>query len=295
MWVRILSLFMFMGILILVGCSPHYYKYPGRSYDFRVEQENLNKYIDPAQYFPTYNAETDPKKKRDIRNEIINAHIFIIDLYFYKSSQLTSFGRTAFNLGSDLAVLGLGLAGPLAPAATTKNVLTPIIAGITGAKTPVDKDIFYEQSMPALISKCEALRQVRFNEIDKKLDLGIDQYPLTAALSDLEQYFQAGTIPYALVQITATAGAQAEKAKEETTNRMEVKILQDEAGRLIRKFLMPDGKLSISNQDEIVARLKKFNITVREDHKTLDIINFSYDPKYIDDRKKVVEDLHLTK
>lgn len=260
--------------------------------DFRVEQENLNKYIDPAQYFSTYNAETDPKKKRYIRNEIINAHIFIIDLYFYKSSQMTSLGRTTLNLGSDLAVLGLGIAGSVGPAATAKNVLSPIISGITGAKTPIEKNVFYEQTMPVLISKCEALRQVRFNEIDKKMDLGIDQYPLTAALSDLEQYFQAGTIPYALVQITATAGAQAEKAKEETTNRMEVKILQDEAGRRIRRFWKPDGRnIDPNNEKEIIKALIKNDIPVPEGQESRNIADFISLYKYREKRPEVVKDL----
>ncbi len=292
MKVRIFILFLLLGLAILSGCSSkayRYYQYPGRSDNFKLEMGCLDEYLNPSKYFNNYyeKAKTDDEKRK-CRDKIINAHIFAIDLYFYESAQITSLGRTSFNLGSDLAVLGLGIAGSVVPATTTKNVLTPIITGITGAKTPIDKHLFYEQSMPVLIAKCEALRKVRLNEIQKGMLLGVDQYDLTAALADLEQYFQAGTIPYSLVEIAASSGEQAKEAEKEIRERR-MKPVRDEPGASIRKFLMPDGKLSPSNQEKIVAILKSIDIPVRDDHKTIDILNFSYDPQYIEQRKKVAE------
>lgn len=68
--------------------------------------------------------------------------------------------------------------------------------------------------MPVLLTKMTALRK----EVLVKIYMGLGQsttdYPLMKALNEVDDYYNAGTIPGAIIGITATAGATIAKADE---------------------------------------------------------------------------------
>jgi hypothetical protein len=286
---RILPSFIFMAIVILVGCSPKVWHYPGRSEDCQVEIENLDDYINPSKYFQKYAEASD---KKTCRNEIINAHIFAIDCFFYEKMQIISYGRSGVSLFSDLAVLGLNIAGGVVPATTAKTILSPVAAGITGAKTPIDKNLFYEQTMPALISKNEALRLKVKAEIYEKMQDNITKYPLSAALDDLLRYQQAGTIHYALVGITVDAGKSAKEAQEKIEK---IEIQPNKAREFIKKFIKPDGlSINLDKQKELIQVMKKHDITIKEGEEGKAIFDLLFDPKYNETLIIVAKELGFT-
>jgi uncharacterized membrane protein YgcG len=63
------------------------------------------------------------------------------------------------NLAADIAVIGLGSAGALVPAKTTKAILSATAAAVTGAKAAVDSDVFYNSSILVVINQMDTDRQ----------------------------------------------------------------------------------------------------------------------------------------
>jgi hypothetical protein len=77
---------------------------------------------------------------------------------------------------------------------------------VTGASAAIDKNLFYDQTLPALFAQMEGDRANVLTIIDAatvKLD---SVFPLTELLSLTEQYRTAGSIPGAVASVTAAAG-----------------------------------------------------------------------------------------
>lgn len=152
---------------------------------------------------------------REWRDNVINSRLTVADLLFRDfKNDLTSQG-TSFNIFSDLAVLGLSAAGALASGGTT-NILAAASAGVTGARGAVDKDVYYRETLPGLISTMEAARKEVLLDIKTNMkQLDENQYTVGDALLDLQRYETAGTLSAALGIITGKAQEAAQKADED--------------------------------------------------------------------------------
>jgi hypothetical protein len=87
-----------------------------------------------------------------------------------------------------------------------------------GPSPSVDKEDFYEEALPAFISKMDSLRLERLVLIRQRMKYGTDgenPYTLGAAMIDVNNYFQAGTISGAILGITKSSGVAANEAEKE--------------------------------------------------------------------------------
>ena len=83
-----------------------------------------------------------------------------------------------------------------------------ISGGLTSPGTAVDNDDFYDEALPALISKMDSLRLERLVLIRQRMKYvtqGDNPYTLGAAMINVNNYFQAGTISGALLGIPRTS------------------------------------------------------------------------------------------
>jgi hypothetical protein len=161
----------------------------------------------------------DPVRQREYRDEVINGRIYVIDYYYNKFRQnMRSTTRPDSNIVTDIAVLGLDAADAINPARRAKEILLAISGGLTGPDTSVDKDDFYEEALPALISKMDSLRLERLVLIRQRMKYGTqgeNPYTLGAAMIDVNDYFQSGTISGALLGITKSSGVAANEAEKQ--------------------------------------------------------------------------------
>ena len=117
--------------------------------------------------------------------------------------------------------------------------------------------------MPALLTQMDALRKQRLATILRGLNAKADQYSLTQLLIDLEDYFQAGTIPYAIMTVNAEGGAASQKASAEIKGLkiFSLNYNSDEASDAIRVWLLNGGKLyDASRRKELEDWLKSENV-----------------------------------
>lgn len=155
------------------------------------------------------------KPKKDYRNEVVNGRLAAIDIHYNCYQKRLYEEGIGTSILADWVVLGLGGATAVTGGAAAKAALGAAITGVTGAKTSLDKNAYFDKTLPALICKMQAARKEVLVRIRMGLSQGDGDYPLTQALVDLEDYYNAGTIPGAVAGITAAAGADAQQANND--------------------------------------------------------------------------------
>lgn len=148
-------------------------------------------------------------KKIACRNNILSAGMIGIDINFSEfERKLFKEGREASFL-TTVTTLGLTTAGAM----TGTAVLSGIATGIVGSKEAFDKEILLDQAKNAIHTQMRALRQTVANRIRYGMTRPFDEYPLDAALIDIEEYYNAGTLLGAYIGITASAGQQIDESE----------------------------------------------------------------------------------
>jgi len=205
------------------------------------------------QYNDPVNANNLTERQR-IRNDLINGRIALIDIHFNDFLQSLHEEGVGLNVFSDAIAIGLGAAGALASGGTSQ-ILSGATAAVIGTKESVDKNAFFDQTMPALMTKMIAQRKTVLVGLRKGLLKNDADYPLAQGLADLEGYYYAGTIPGAITGVVQSAGDEATKADVQLRlvfNRSK----EDVSGPVLDRV------------DAIVTALKKL-----PDDKVLDLAN----------------------
>ena len=201
---------------LLVACAP-IRGYPNDPENTDNTLDRLQPYFDgtkEAEYFaPNITADMRALK----RNEIVFARLRGYDIAFADFERRLYGDANAVTLGSDL--VGLVLAGLTATtgSAATKSALGAASAGVIGAKSAIDKDLYYQKTIPALLAQMEADRLTAKLPIVAGLKRSDADYPLMQAYIDLDAYKNAGSIPTAINAVNKDAGNAKDDAQEAIT------------------------------------------------------------------------------
>ncbi len=163
-------------------------------------------------------ANNPPKECKDVKSAT-NQALTALDLRYAEFiNDISLEGRTK-TTATDFALIGLGLAGTAVGGAGVKTILHAISTGVAGANTSIDKNYFYEKTIPALVSKMNADRKVQQLLIIGRLAKCKEvDYSWFEAVHDLNDYYSAGTLLGAISSISKDAGVKqtdSEKAIEE--------------------------------------------------------------------------------
>lgn len=274
--------------VLLLGCSTQSFDgFPDRALDTatrveqlktQVEQDQIDEYDDPT---------TSPAEKRRLRNQIINAHIALIDINFTEYLKNLHQVGVGLNLGTSAATIGLGAAGALVSGGTSQ-ILSGTSAAVTGFKESIDKEAFFEQTMPALVTKMIAERQRALVVIRRGLARSIDEYPLTQGLGDIESYYYAGTIPGALAGVANDAGATLEEAREEIKR---IPFELDPPAERLSEAICPGGECS-EIDPQLLATMRDCWPAAGVPETTL-VLDFVLEPEFARQRAAVAECMGL--
>jgi hypothetical protein len=141
------------------------------------------------------------------RNDTINELIFLCDGVFEEYEVTLYTNNARFNTITDFIVMAAGAGGAVATGGASQ-ALAATAGAVTGMRSSVEKNYFAQQSRIALIAKMDAERAKVLVQIEESKQLGINYYPLSAAMSDVQRYYQAGTLLSALKAVTEDAGIQ---------------------------------------------------------------------------------------
>jgi hypothetical protein len=239
---RLIIVAIWLAFITASGCTGPRAGYPNQSFDTKAQIRSFEAAYPLEKLLEDYNnlPSNDAAGRLAQRDRIIMARLTLIDLHYTDFVQQFSTGKKDFDTGADVTVLTMNAAGALIESATTKGILHGVAGVVTGTRLSVDKNYFYERTIPVLIGAMDAKRREALIPLYQGLERDETQYPLARAWSDLNRYYFAGTFDGALQSI------QAESA-----------IKQDRADKRLEKFTRAfnDDPDAAALQDRLIAWL----------------------------------------
>jgi hypothetical protein len=153
-----------------------------------------------------------PSDTKAARNEFITGRLTLINLQYIKFIRQFAVSKSQMESAFDVLITGVGLATAVTGGEAAKAALGAASAGLGATRTSIDKNFFYEKTVPVLITAMNAQRKVVLLPILDGIKQDINTYPLAQALTDLSEYYFAGTFIGALQAVQKDAGAKEEAA-----------------------------------------------------------------------------------
>lgn len=202
------NLFLIIIALVITGCSAtSNLGAPQQSYNENGEITALSKYY-------SLDSVVDVPLTISARNNFIVGRLALINLQYIKFVRELSAVRSEINTAFDILGAGLGLTTALVGSYGAAAALGAASAGVGATRTSIDKNFFYEKTVGALVGAMNAQRKVALIPVLAGLKQDVDTYPLGQALSDLSEYYFAGTFAGGLQAIEKDSGAKEKLADE---------------------------------------------------------------------------------
>jgi hypothetical protein len=150
--------------------------------------------------------------RQQYRDAVVYGRISVIDIRYFEFQKALTAANNGLATGADLTVLLLNGFGATTGAASAKAALAAASGGVVGTKATINTDLFYQKTLPALLTQMNAGRQKQLVVIKTGLGKSLDEYSLGEALNDVQNYYIAGTLPSAIEQVTSQAGASLSSA-----------------------------------------------------------------------------------
>lgn len=164
-------------------------------------------------YYKPADADRAGMSRRDYRDYIIGLYMRALDSkYEAFTDQLRAGGRGS-GLGFDLLLLGLNGATALSGVSTARDLAT-VTAVTSGARSSIDKRLYFEQSLPAMIAAMDAERASIKSDIATKQAQPAERYSLSNAIDDLTRLKQAGQVDSAVSRMTKASEADRDAEQE---------------------------------------------------------------------------------
>ena len=241
-------------LTLLMGCeSVRYGGAPAPSFDIDKDLKELaKKYGEDISIEKFYQNPT-----KEARNEFITGRLVMMNIRYIQFVRKSTSDKQLLDSATDILVLSLNIAGAAVSAAGTKTVLAAIAAGVTGSKVVIDKNFYYEKTVPALVGAMNASRKQKLAAILEGMTKDLDEYNFAQAVTDLHEYYFAGTFLGAIQAIQTDSGAK-EQVQDAKIDVIRAKLSRVEPEIVITKGSLTDaiGKLKPEDLDKIKAALK---------------------------------------
>ncbi len=162
------------------------------------------------------NGAADPKVSQEtarrIRNEAIENGIMAVNSVYTDFVDDLNTGRATGNFIADVVDLGMGAAIGITNGERALQVLGVSLTAFRGGRHSVDVNFFKEQTTPILINKMDDNRSIVYASILLKKKKSVDEYPMTEAIRDVVDYYNAGTLVRALTQLSKDTGEKANQS-----------------------------------------------------------------------------------
>lgn len=236
--------------------------------------------------------------QQQYRDTVIYRRLEVIDSYYYAFEAKLTGTYNSVTVGADLTALVLNGFGAVTGTAATKSALSAASAGVIGAKSTINTDVFYQKTLPSLVAQMRAARQQVLLKIETGLSNPVSKYSIDAALNDVNAYYIAGTLPSAISQITAQAGASLAAA---TSNIDQLRTMKYSAltptGQRLVTWLYPGGDETKPPNAAKLAQLQAWMAAYKGDPRLASIpyvlLLHGNDPMFEADRAQAITDLKV--
>jgi hypothetical protein len=202
----------FAASFALAGCIPSTHP-PERLYPVTYEMDLIR--TSQGDLVGQYNAAflSSPAQAKLIRNEIIAQRMYAIDVQYTLYENALTRETQEVGFGALTTAEGLSTAATLVAPAATKTILSAAATGVLAVKGHYDSEVLLAQTMRTIQKQMRASRNLVAASISAKLVQGVADYSLSAALSDLEEYYAAGTLTSGVIDTSTTVGIKENDTK----------------------------------------------------------------------------------
>lgn len=211
---------------------------------------------------------------RSERNAVQNRAIAVIDLNFNQFVRDLAGDRQDMAATSAGIALGASTAGAFVDSVAAKTNYALLAATSIGAFGIIDRNYYYEKTVPALVAAMGAARSTVLLRIRQAQAQDIARYPGVAALADIEDYFSAGTILAAISQITTSSERQMQ-ATQATVRELSVPTDEEIADlKLVTNAIWSINDASLATANKVLKTLGKSEVaTAKEARHELIVFN----------------------
>jgi len=229
---------MIAGTAALGGCAA-LSGYPQDPQESQTLQQLRSQYFGPDSE-ADYNKANDATTRQKIRDEIVYNRMLVADADFADFVRDINSTNNGISIGSDLTAFVLNGLGSTTGDAPTKAALAAASGGIIAANGAVNKDLFYQKTIPAIIAQMETDRLNFEKTILTGLGQSDDIYPLGRANLDLLKLYRAGSINAAITNLTQQSSTAQTTAQTQVDNTT---LSRSQNSVRIRAWLFPNGIL----------------------------------------------------
>ena len=206
------------SIFLLVGCS----SFQGRPSPV-IPMNTLTDQVDemlPGEAIGNFYSSDASKRggltRKQYRNKVIGVYMAAINARYHNFVVGISSQRRGAGITLETLALGLSTGATLANQ-TTANALSAGAAFATGSNSQVDKQLFYQQALPAIISAMNASREKEKVILIERMGKTADAYPMELAFMDLANLQNAASIDQAIGNLTSVAAGQEAEVRAQST------------------------------------------------------------------------------
>lgn len=163
-------------------------------------------------WYEQYNAAATPTERTAFRNRIAFTFLTLIKHYHEGTTDDLYELTATISSGFDLFSMTMGTLGSVAGDAHQKSVYAALAALGIGTRASLSKNILAEQTTSAILQQMDAMRLEQEARIRRALSAPDSQYPLPAALTDLYDYYTAGSVKDAVAELAKSAQQAKDRA-----------------------------------------------------------------------------------
>lgn len=160
------------------------------------------------------------------RNEMIFQLKRNIDANYLEFENGLFIGKATSNILFDITELGAALAGTISNGERAKTIISSSLSMFKGSRKSAEINLFREKTTESLIQTMRASRSKRETKINIGLRNTVADYTLEESLGDLIDYFYAGSLSNALVELSQQAADKANDAKNEADDATKKRLEQ---------------------------------------------------------------------
>jgi hypothetical protein len=192
-----------------------------------------------------------PARAKQVRNDLINDALSYIDDSYGDFKNGLAAGRDRTNFVADLIDLSTSAAVGITNGERPLQILGVALTAFRGGRRSADANFYKDQSTPILISKMNGNRARVRSLILENEKKDIDGYGIGTGVSDIVDYYNAGTLVDAFTELAGDTASDTKKAQED------LRELKRQAG--IRPApTEAEIKLSRENADAIDALVNAY-------------------------------------
>lgn len=234
-------LMLLVSLGLAAGCAP-VIGYPADPDNTDKTLDALTPYFSPD-YDKQYNTMPHGAERQQLRDLIVLSRTRAYNLEFDSFERRLNGDGNAVSAGGDLVLLTL--AGLIATTgnAGTKAALGAASAGVLGAQAAINKDLYYQRTLPALLAQLEANRAKATLTIMQGLNLDDSKYSLAQAELDLDTLKRSGGIPTAIGNITQQAETDKANSQASLDQLRTLPFNTTSSTTRLMNWLDPNGKV----------------------------------------------------